>query len=144
MNKNILIVDDSSYFRTALGDILCSIGVSSVSEASSGSEMLTMLQQLDVDIVFIDIKLPGFSGIEATNIAHQRYPYLKIIGYSSMEDINYINSLIEAGACGFLSKNKNNVDLLKDIVEGKLTHNIFSKGLEINNRKEEEIKITNA
>ena len=144
MNKNILIVDDSSYFRKALADILINIGVASVTEASSGPEMLSLLPQLDADVVFIDIKLPGFSGIDTTKIAHQKYPHMMIIGFSSMEDTKYIYSLMEAGASGFLSKNKDNYDLIEDIVKGRINKDIFSTGLEINNYKNEEIKIVNA
>jgi DNA-binding NarL/FixJ family response regulator len=136
MNKNILIVDDSSYFRSALADILASIGnVNIVGQISNGCEMLALLDKKDVDIVFIDIKLPGFSGIESTKIAHNRFPKLQIIGFSSMENPKYIHALLEAGANGFLSKNKDNYDLIKQIVKGEITNHIFSEGLEINKTK---------
>ena len=132
--KKIIIVDDSKHFRAGLASIINSIGgTKNVRQASSGCEMLAMLDKELADIVFIDIKMPGLSGIETTQIAHQRYPELIIIGFSSMENPGYIKNLINAGASGYLSKNKDNYNLIKHIIENKISRNIYSEGLEITN-----------
>ena len=50
-----------------------------------------------------------------------------------MENANYIRSLMNAGASGYLSKNRDNYDLINQIIEGKVSKNIFSQGLKIEN-----------
>ena len=116
MNK-IIIVDNENNFRQGLKTILQNIGnVDHIDEASNGEEFLNKLAQNDYDLVFMDIKMPVMDGIEATRLAKQIKPELVIVGFSSYESDYYRNIMIEAGASGFLSKLKNNYDILTEIL----------------------------
>ena len=67
------------------------------------------------DIVFMDIEMPHMDGIRATKKAIQKYPDLVIIGLSLYENKAYIDSLINAGARGYLLKLFDNFELLEEI-----------------------------
>jgi len=79
--------------------------------------------------VLMDIKMPLMNGIDATKAAMQSFPGLKIIALSMFGDEQYLQSMLDAGAKGFLLKNIRTSDLdraLKIIAEGK---NFFSEEL---------------
>jgi DNA-binding NarL/FixJ family response regulator len=112
-----MIVDNEATFRKGLKAILLNIGdVEIVAEASNGEEFLTLMESTEVDIVFMDIKMPVMDGIEATRRAKQRYPELVIIAFSSHEQNDYVSSMMHAGASGYLSKSGDNYDVLTNIM----------------------------
>ncbi|MGE5355474.1 MAG: response regulator transcription factor [Deltaproteobacteria bacterium] len=116
MNK-LIIVDNENNFRKGLKTILQNIGnVDLIDEASNGEEFLQKLTENEYDLVFMDIKMPVMDGIEATRKAKQSHPDLIIIGFSSYESEYYRKIMIDAGASTFLSKLKNNYDILTEIL----------------------------
>ncbi|MEI6122021.1 MAG: response regulator transcription factor [Bacteroidota bacterium] len=113
----VIIVDNEETFRKGLKTVLLNIGeVDIVAEATNGEEFLKALTQTMADVVFMDIKMPVMDGIEATKRAMKLYPELTIIGFSSYENQDYINSMLDAGATGYLSKSGDNYDLLQSIM----------------------------
>ena len=117
MNNRIIIVDNDSGFRKGLKTILQNIGhVESIEEASNGEEFLKILMRKDFDLVFMDLKMPVMDGIEATRKAMDIDPDLTIIGFSSYENENYRNLMLQAGASEYLSKLNNNYDILSEIL----------------------------
>jgi len=129
------LVDKVSYLRDALKNMLLSIGdVEIIAEASTGREFIDLLDGLNPDIVFIDIKIAEMDGIEATKIATQKNPELTVIGFSSIDRQCYINQMIEAGAKGFLSKGRNNYDILSEIIKNPNKGNYFSVDFEMNSK----------
>lgn len=131
LKKHILIVDDSSHFRLALKAIINDINpIHQISQAASADEMLKMLNKAEFDIVFIDLKMQTLSGPDACKEALNIQPKLNIIGFSSLEGCAYISAFIEAGAIGYLSKNKNNYHLIKELITYNNTDLIISEGLD--------------
>lgn len=117
MNNRIIIVDNEPSFRKGLKTILQNIGhVESIEEASNGEEFLKILMRKDFDLVFMDLKMPVMDGIEATKKAMDIDPDLTIIGFSSYENENYRNLMLQAGASDYLSKLSNNYDILSEIL----------------------------
>jgi len=113
----IIIVDNEPTFRKGLKTILQNIGdVDVVAEASNGEEFLKLIDEISVDLVFMDVKMPVLDGVEATRKARITHPGLHIIGFSSYENEDYINRMVEAGACGYLTKSGDNYDLLSQII----------------------------
>ncbi len=113
----VMIVDNEATFRKGLKAILLNIGdVEIVAEASNGEEFLALIQNTEVDIVFMDIKMPVMDGIEATHRAKELYPGIVIIGFSSHEHQDYVSSMMHAGASGYLSKSCDNYDVLANII----------------------------
>ena len=102
---NIALVDDHTRFRTGLRGLLAERDdVCVVADYGSGEEFLEALPKLDVDVVFMDIAMPGIDGAETTRRALQQRPDLKIITRSMFGDDHYYTLMVECGASGFLLK----------------------------------------
>jgi DNA-binding NarL/FixJ family response regulator len=98
-------------------------------EAANGKDFLDLLNSQQPDIVLMDIKMPVMDGIEATKIALQRFPDLKILVLSMFGEEEYLIRMLEAGVRGFLLKNVEESELHKALLmvaEGK---NYFSNEL---------------
>ncbi len=112
----VLIADDHVIFRKGLTAILNEItSVKVVAEASTGCEVIECLKSGAVDVVLMDIKMPGMDGIEATKKISEKYPDVCVIALTMHEEIGYFNRMLEAGAKGFLLK-KTNQDQLKEAI----------------------------
>lgn len=103
---NIIIVDDHEFFRNGLKMVINRLKYAKViGEAANGLEFLELLGQKEPDIVLIDIQMPLMNGIEATRQALEEFPDLKIVALTMFDDEEYVQSMIDAGAKGFLLKN---------------------------------------
>lgn len=101
----IALVDDHTLFRTGLAGLLAQHdGYDVVSDVGSGEEFLALLPDLDVDVVFMDISMPGIDGGETTRRALVERPDLRIITLSMYGDDQYYTRMVECGASGFLLK----------------------------------------
>jgi len=112
----IFIVDDHEFFRNGLKMVVNRLKYAKVTgEASNGKEFLDLLTKEEPDIVLIDIQMPLMNGIDATRAALEDYPDLKIVALTMFDDEEYVQSMIDAGAKGFLLKN-----ITKDILDQAL------------------------
>ena len=112
----IFIVDDHEFFRNGLKMVINRLKYARVcGEASTGREFLDMLAKAEPDIVMMDIQMPGMNGIEATRLALEEYPDLKVAALTMFDDEEYVQSMIDAGAKGFLLKN-----ITKDVLDQAL------------------------
>jgi DNA-binding NarL/FixJ family response regulator len=133
--RKIIVVDKASFLRDALKNTLLSIGnVEIIAEASTGCEFIKLLETHQPDIVFIDIKVEEVNGIKATEMALKKNKDMAIIGFSATDKQCYVELMMEAGAKGFLSKSKNNYEILKQIIENPQKGYFFSADLEIDTK----------
>lgn len=101
----IALVDDHTLFRTGLAGLLSQHDdFEVVADVGSGEEFLAMLPSLDVDVVFMDISMPGMDGAETTRRALAERPDLRIVTLSMYGDEHYYTRMMESGASGFLLK----------------------------------------
>lgn len=108
----ILIVDDHPVTRQGLRSALgSSKEVEVVGEASSGDEAVEAVKQLQPHVVFMDVRMPGMSGIEATKEIREAAPDTKVILFTVEESRAAIADAIRAGVSGYL---------LKDVSAGEL------------------------
>jgi DNA-binding NarL/FixJ family response regulator len=89
--------------------------VSVVGEAANGEEFLELIDNVKPDIVLMDINMPKMNGIEATKLALQKYPELKVIALTSFADDEYIEQMISAGVEGYMLKRSDIEDFEKAI-----------------------------
>jgi DNA-binding NarL/FixJ family response regulator len=114
----ILFVDDHPLIRKAWDFLLRNdqrfkvIGV-----CESGEEAIVLTKQLHPDIIIMDIRLRGISGIEATQLIKQNCPDVKIIGLSFHIESDYAEKIMHNGAWGYLSKNTSPEEIFKAITE---------------------------
>ncbi len=108
----VFIVDDHEIFRNGLKMVLGKLKyVEIAGEAGNGKEFLKILKETEPDIVLIDIEMPEMNGIDAARAALEKKPGLKIIALTMFGEDDYIQSMLDAGAKGFLMKNVNKENL---------------------------------
>ncbi|ENO85833.1 response regulator [Thauera linaloolentis] len=116
MNLNIVLADDHQMFRHALRALLeKEDGLTVVGEAADGEALLRLVDERQVDIVCIDIGMPGMNGIEATRRLLAQHPAIRVIGLSAYSDRQFVIDLLNAGAHGYVTKAAAGEDLLRAI-----------------------------
>jgi DNA-binding NarL/FixJ family response regulator len=105
-----------------------------VGEASNGKDLLEIIDSLDVDVIIMDISMPGVDGIEATTKVLEKHPGIKVIALTMFSDEEYYYKMIQAGVTGYLLKESGKEELaaaLNTVVSGenyfsqKVLHNII-------------------
>jgi DNA-binding NarL/FixJ family response regulator len=101
----VLIVDDHPVTRDGLRSALStSDEVDIVGEASSGEEAIDVVDKLKPEVVFMDVRMPGMGGIEATRIIREENPDTRVILFTVDESRTAISDAIQAGVSGYLLK----------------------------------------
>lgn len=115
-NIKVILVDDHNLFRNGLKLLLSGqANIEVVAEASDGSELLAILDEIEVDIILVDIEMPVMNGIEATRLALAKHPELKVISLSMYGEEEYYYRMIDAGVKGFILKNSEISEVVKAI-----------------------------
>jgi len=150
----VMIVDDHPVVREGLKQLLeTEDDIKVVAEATNGLECLRLLERIHTDLIFMDIRMKGISGIETTQLICQKYPQAKVIILTIYEDDQYVTEAIQVGAKGYVLKNINRDELIKiarHVMEGKafldpgITTTIFNhlKQGEKNLEKEKKAQLT--
>ena len=126
----IILVDDHRIFREGLSFVISQMnGYKIVGEASDGLSFLKMLDVTDVDIVLMDISMPGIDGITATEKALQKNSKLKIIALTMFCDEAYYFRMIQAGVSGYLLKDSGRDELLRALNAVAAGEKYFSQKL---------------
>lgn len=119
----IVLVDDHRLIRKGLRALLeNNPTIEIVGEASSGVELVELLEKVSVDVVLMDIKMPHMDGFDATRHIVENFQSVKILALSMFESENYINRMLELGAQGYILKNITKEELvyaIESIAQGK-------------------------
>jgi DNA-binding NarL/FixJ family response regulator len=135
----IILVDDHKALRTGLALLIRDLGHEVIAQASNGKEFLEILDQYEADIILMDIQMPEMNGIDATRLALEKNPVLKIIILSMFNDEEYYNTLINMGAKGFILKESEHDEVdsaIKAVMSGKP---YFSQELLLNLLKRKQV-----
>jgi DNA-binding NarL/FixJ family response regulator len=101
----VLIVDDHALFRRGLQMVLRQESdIDVVGEAADGHEAVDKAQELMPDVVLMDVRMPGQSGIEATEKIKDQLPHAKILMLTISDEEADLYDAIKAGASGYLLK----------------------------------------
>ena len=124
----LAIADDHEIFRKGLRIILNELDqVKVLGEAQNGHELMEILKNQEIDLVLMDIRMPGMDGIIATKKIVEKYPNTKVIALTMFEEIGYFNQMIDAGADGFLLKKTNKDELETAIMKVINGQNYYSE-----------------
>lgn len=104
MNKQVLIVDDSSMMRKLITRTLTSIDCDVIGEASSGAEALELYKELKPDLVTMDITMRGMDGFETSKGILEIDDQAKILFLSNLDDDKYRQMVVEVGGVGMAKK----------------------------------------
>lgn len=114
--KQILIVDDHPLMRKGLAITLdADPGLEVVDQLERGEEVLQKLDNYELDLIIVDISLPGMSGLELIKHVLTRRPKLKILAVSRHDESVYAERVVRAGARGYVMKLEAGEVLLKAV-----------------------------
>ena len=109
----IVLADDHVILRQGTRQLLeHEPDIEIVGEASDGAEAVELVSKLKPDIVIIDVAMPHMNGIEATKKIKEILPGTKILVLTGYDYDEYIFSLLEIGAAGYLLKDVSGDDLV--------------------------------
>ncbi len=116
-NINIIIADDHTLVRETLAGYMEQLSyVKEVRQATNGKEVLTMAKSEVPDLVLMDIMMPEMDGVECSEILIRRYPDIKIIALTAIDNPRAIVKMIELGVQGYCLKNMDLAELEKAVV----------------------------
>ena len=148
MTLKIVIVDDHEVVRLGLHTLLeHHPDFTVVGEAATAQEAVEKTLDLEPDIVVMDIRLPGRSGIEACREITEQLPETKVIMLTSYAEDEMLFDAITAGACGYVLKQIGSDDLVRAVeaasrgealLDPTLTQRVFARVREATRREKEE------
>jgi two-component system chemotaxis response regulator CheY len=104
MSQRVLVVDDASFMRFVIRDILTKLGHEVVGEAADGVEACARYDELEPDLVTLDLVMPKKSGLEALRDIRAKHPQAKIIVVSALEQRETLMEAFRLGAADYLVK----------------------------------------
>jgi DNA-binding NtrC family response regulator len=114
MNTRILIADDDEVSCQLFAETLEDQGYG-VEKVTSGDQALARLEEGSYDLLIVDVRMPGTSGLEVTRIVHEKYPILPVIVMTAFGSIETAVEAIHEGAFDFISKPMNLAELRKTV-----------------------------
>ena len=133
----VLIADDQELMRESLKILLSSKSdIEIVATCGDGNEVLDTIGKVDVDVILMDIRMPGMDGIVCTKKIKEKYPNVGIIVLTTFDDDEYIFEALKNGASGYLLKGISLDELYHGIVSvaqgGGIIHpNIVNKTIKM-------------
>lgn len=126
----VLIADDHTLFRYGMQGLLSTQpDMEVIGEATTGKEALALAGELQPDVVLMDIKMPGVSGIEATRRILEDHPHVRILMVTMFEDDASVFTAMRAGARGYVLKDATKDDVLSAIRTVGRGGAVFSPGI---------------
>jgi DNA-binding NarL/FixJ family response regulator len=105
VSVRVLVADDHPAFVAGLCHLLGTVAqVEVVGTAADGSTAVTLASTLRPDVVIMDLKMPGWNGIEATRALLAEQPDVAVLVLTMLEDDDSVFSAMRAGARGYLLK----------------------------------------
>jgi two-component system response regulator DevR len=132
----VMLVDDHEIVRQGLRALLEAEGdIEIVAEAASGGAAISLAGAVNPDVVVMDVRMPGGSGVEACRAIRDERPDAQVIMLTSFSDDEALFSSIMAGAAGFVLKQirgRDLIDAIRTVAAGKslLDPNVTKRVLE--------------
>ena len=103
----VLIADDHKIIRDGLKTLIeKESGMEVIAEAENGREAVSLALKLHPKVVIMDVSMPDMNGIEATRKIMEETPGVRVIALSMHTDRRFILDILEAGACGYVLKDR--------------------------------------
>ncbi|MBK5528409.1 response regulator transcription factor [Pseudomonas sp. TH06] len=149
MTCNLLLVDDHSLIRAGVRALVLDIpGYAVIGEASDGSQLLEMVEQLNPDIVLLDISMKETGGLEALQRLKRVRPQSKVLILSMHTDPALIMQALESGAHGYLLKDTTATELEHALealrnneryLSPAIAHTVINQALTRNQKQQPEV-----
>jgi DNA-binding NarL/FixJ family response regulator len=119
----ILVADDHPLIREALGHVLRELesGVTIIEAAEADRVRQLVAEHADLDLLLLDLRLPGVRGLELFNDLRRDHPALPIVAVSALDDPGTVRAVLSGGAMGFIPKSSSHqvmVSALRLVLSG--------------------------
>jgi len=104
MGLKILTVDDSAFMRNIVKNALTGTSVGEISEAGSADEAVAKFKEKQPDLTFMDIVMPGKTGLDALKEIRAINPNAKVVMCTSVGQEKIVEEAVNAGAYDFITK----------------------------------------
>ena len=111
----VLIADDHSLIRSAMRALMETNGYQVVAEAANGTDTVQLARQHLVDLIILDITMPGLDGLEVISRIKASGLETRILVLTSQSPLFYSQRCMKAGAAGFITKSQDLTELLRAI-----------------------------
>lgn len=116
MTTRVLLADDHAVLRSGLRLLLTSQNeYDVVGEASTGTETLSLAEQLQPDLILLDLSMPALGGLEALPSLRKLAPSARILILTMHDDPQYLRQALKHGASGYVLKKAADTELLSAI-----------------------------
>ena len=112
----VVVVDDHPVFRAGLRYLLEELDVTVVGEAEDGAAGVELVLKHRPDVVLMDLQMPGVGGIDATRQLLARWPEVKVLVLTMVDDDQAIFAAIRTGALGYLLKGAGQAEVGRALV----------------------------
>jgi DNA-binding NarL/FixJ family response regulator len=156
MKIKICLAEDNYFLAKTIQEKLSFFeDISFKFHANNGAELIGKLEENNlIDVILMDIQMPEMNGITATEIVKNKYPHIRVLMLTVLDDDSYVFDAIKAGANGYLLKEENAEKLHKSIIEvynygapmtpsiALKTLNLLRNPIVIEEEKKENIKLS--
>ncbi len=116
MPIHVAITDDHPLIINGLQNILRTCpGIECTQCYLSGKELLAGLEQQQPDVLLLDIQMPELTGEELAGIISKKYPRVKILALTNMDNVYFIKGMLQQGVLGYILKNTGEEKLVEAI-----------------------------
>lgn len=117
MKGKALVVDDSSFYKKYITEIVRELGYENIQTASDGAEALKIMEKEQIELLFLDINMPVVSGIEVIEKLESFSDKPVIIMMTAVTDVLIMRRCIELGASNYIVKSASAEDIKKTIID---------------------------
>jgi DNA-binding NarL/FixJ family response regulator len=130
MTTRVMIVDDHPVFRSGLRSAInATTDLNLVAEAVDGDQAITLARQTSPDVVLMDLRMPGLSGVETTKQIIAIAPAARVLVLTMSDDDESMFAALRAGAVGYLLKGDSEDDITHAIRAVHRGEALFGAGI---------------
>ncbi|GLY33028.1 response regulator transcription factor [Kineosporia sp. NBRC 101731] len=127
----VVVADDQAAVREPLAAVLdLSDDIDVVAAVADGAQVLQILAREPVDVVLMDLRMPGLDGIETTRRLSEEYPDVAVVVLTTFADDESILAALSAGARGYLTKNSGRQDITRAIRAASAGQSVLDRAVQ--------------
>ncbi|GAA3625044.1 response regulator transcription factor [Kineosporia mesophila] len=127
----VVVADDQAAVREPLAAVLdLSDDIDVVDAVADGAQVLETLAREPVDVVLMDLRMPGLDGIETTRRLSEEYPDVAVVVLTTFADDESILAALSAGARGYLTKNSGRQDITRAIRAASAGQSVLDRAVQ--------------
>lgn len=119
----VVLVDDQQFVHEAVSALLRTCAdIRLVGQAYNGQDALRLCEMTKPNLVLMDVVMPGMNAAETTETLLQKMPRLKVLVLSSYQEYEFIKTMLDSGAVGYIVKHSITEDLtatIRDCINGQ-------------------------